>query len=157
MEKHPGAATCIKKENIMRKNSVKLTRINQEIVRELSEIIRSEVKDPRVGMMTSVTGADTTTDLKSCKVYISVLGGEDALTTTMEGLNACKGFLRRMLAQNLNLRNTPELIFIADRSIEYGTHIAGILDEMHRNGTFSADDVSPDPSPADDQDWEADK
>ena len=124
----------------MRKNSVKLTRINQEIVKELSELIRSEVKDPRVGMMTSVTGADTTTDLKTCKVYISVLGGEEALSETMQGLNACRGFLRRMLARNLNLRNTPELIFEADRSIEYGSHIAGILDEMHRNGTFSADD-----------------
>ncbi|MBE5997941.1 MAG: 30S ribosome-binding factor RbfA [Lachnospiraceae bacterium] len=141
----------------MRKNSVKLTRINQEIVRELSEIIRSEVKDPRVGMMTSVTGADTTTDLKSCKVYISVLGGEEALATTMEGLNACRGFLRRMLAQNLNLRNTPELIFIADRSIEYGTHIAGILDEMHRNGTFSSDDIAGVPSDAEQSAAEEDK
>ena len=134
----------------MRKHSVKLTRINQEIVKELSEIIRSEVKDPRVGMMTSVTGADATTDLKSCKVYISVLGGEEELSRTMEGLNACKGFLRRMLAQNLNLRNTPELFFVADRSIEYGTHIAGILDEMHRSGTFSADDDKPEESAEDD-------
>ncbi len=135
----------------MRKNSVKLIRINQEIVRELSELIRSEVKDPRVGIMTSVTGADTTTDLKTCKVYISVLGGEEALKATMEGLNASKGFLRKMLARNLNLRNTPELIFTADRSIEYGTHIEGILDEMHKNGTFAADDTAENASENEDE------
>ena len=117
----------------MRKNSIKLTRINQEIVKELAELIRSEVKDPRIGPLTSVTGADCAADLKTCKVYISALGGEDVLQETMSGLNAAEGFLRRMLAANLNLRNTPQLIFLPDRSIEYGMHISGIIDRLHEN------------------------
>ena len=128
----------------MRKNSIKLTRINQEIVKELSNLIRAEVKDPRVGMMTSVTGADTATDLKTCKVYISVFGDESVWQETLRGLEAAEGFLRRMLAKNLNLRNTPELIFLPDRSIEYGMHISGILDELHESGRFAAEEESDD-------------
>ena len=107
-----------------------MTRINQEIVRELSNIIRSELKDPRVGLMTSVTGADAGTDLKTCKVYISVLGDEETMRETLAGLRNAEGFIRRMLAHNLNLRNTPELTFLPDNSIAYGMHISGILDTL---------------------------
>ena len=114
----------------MRKNSVKLTRINQEVVKELSSIIRSELKDPRVDILTSVTGADTSTDLKTCKVYISVYGDEEKMKETLAALANAEGFLRRMLAKNLNLRNTPELSFFPDRSITYGMHIDGILKDL---------------------------
>ena len=91
------------------------------------------------------SGADTATDLKTCKVYISVLGGEEALQETLAGLKAAEGFLRRMLARNLNLRNTPELLFLPDRSIEYGMHISGILDELHESGRFAAEEELPEP------------
>ncbi len=114
----------------MRKNSVKLTRINQEIVKELSAILRSELKDPRVDMMTSVTAADTATDLKTCKVYISVYGDEEKMQSTLEALKNAEGFIKRMLAKNLNLRNTPALTFLPDRSITYGMHIDGILRDL---------------------------
>ena len=111
----------------MKKGSVKNTRINAEVMRELSVAIR-DLKDPRVSPMTSVTGAEVTPDLQYCKVYISVLGSEESLAKTMEGLKAASGFLRRELAQTVNLRHTPELQFIADDSIMYGAH----MDELIR-------------------------
>ena len=111
----------------MKKNSIKMTRINQEIVRALSDILRHEVKDPRVDMMTSVTGADAGTDLKTCKVYISCYGDDDHLQETIKALQKAEGFVRRSLAQKLNLRNTPQLTFLPDTSIRYGMHIDDIL------------------------------
>ena len=117
----------------MRKNSIKNTRINMEVQRELSEIIRSGIKDPRIHPMTSVVSADVTPDLKYCKVYISVLGDENAQKSTMEGLKSAEGFVRRELARRVNLRNTPELKFILDQSIEYGVNMSHLIDEVTRD------------------------
>ena len=117
----------------MRKNSIKNTRINMEVQRELSEIIRSGIKDPRIHPMTSVVSADVTPDLKYCKVYISVLGDENAQKSTMEGLKSAEGFVRRELARRVNLRNTPELKFILDQSIEYGVNMSHLIDELTRD------------------------
>ena len=103
----------------MRKNSIKNTRINAEVQKELCNIIR-ELKDPRIGLMTSVTAVEVAPDLKTCKAYISVLGGEQEKEDTMKGLKSAVGFIRRQLAKELNLRNTPEMKFILDNSIEYG-------------------------------------
>ena len=114
----------------MRKNSIKNTRINAEVQRELSSILRSEIKDPRIGTMTSVTGAQVAPDLKTCRVYISVLGEEKAKADTLSGLRSAEGYIRRMLARNLNLRNTPELTFVLDQSIEYGVHMSKLIDEV---------------------------
>ena len=109
----------------MRKNSIKNTRINGEVQRELSNIIR-ELKDPRVGIMTTVTGVEVAPDLKTCKAYISVLGDEQAKAETMAGLKSAAGFIRR----TVNLRNTPEIRFIMDKSIEYGMKMSKIIDDM---------------------------
>lgn len=114
----------------MRKNSVKHVRINQAVQREIGNILRSEVKDPRIGIMTSVTAVDVATDLKTCKVYISVLGDETAREETKIALDKAEGFIRRSLAQNLNLRNTPKLTFIMDDSIEYGVNMSGMIDRV---------------------------
>lgn len=114
----------------MRKNSVKYVRVNQAIQKEVSNIIRNEVKDPRVGLLTSVTAAEVTTDLKSCKIYISVLGDEKEKDDTMLALRRAEGFIRRQLAANLNLRNTPELTFLADNSIEYGMNMSELIDSV---------------------------
>ncbi|HIS81088.1 MAG TPA: 30S ribosome-binding factor RbfA [Candidatus Scatomonas merdavium] len=114
----------------MRKNSIKNTRINGEVQRELSSIIRNEIKDPRIAMMTSVTGAAVAPDLKTCKVYISVLGEEKAKADTLSGLRSAEGYIRRMLAKNLNLRNTPELTFVLDESIEYGVNMSKLIDTV---------------------------
>lgn len=115
----------------MRKNSIKNIRINAEVHRELSNIIRSEIKDPRIHPMTSVTEVDVTPDLKYCKVYISVLGNEEEKQETMEGLRSAKGHIRKLLAHSVNLRNTPELTFVLDTSIEYGVHMSKLIDEVN--------------------------
>jgi ribosome-binding factor A len=108
--------------------------MNQEVMRELSDIIRNELKDPRIGIMTTVTDAIVAPDLKTCKVFISVLGDEEAKKKTMQGLASAEGFIRSMLAKNLNLRNTPELHFQLDRSIEYGVHMTQVIEEVnHEN------------------------
>ena len=111
----------------MRKNSIKNIRINAEVQRELSRIIQQEIKDPRIHPMTTVVMAEVTPDLKYCKAYISVLGNEEAQKSTMEGLKNAKPYIRRMLASSVNLRNTPELTFVLDQSIEYGVHMTGLI------------------------------
>ncbi|MCR4807720.1 MAG: 30S ribosome-binding factor RbfA [Lachnospiraceae bacterium] len=114
----------------MRKNSIKNTRINAEVQKELANLIRSQIKDPRVGAMTCVTDVEVAPDLKTCKVWISTLGDEGALDETIKGLKNAEGFLRKQLASTLNLRNTPELRFIPDTSIEYGMKMNKLLDEV---------------------------
>lgn len=113
----------------MRKNSIKNTRVNSEVQRELSNIIRGEIKDPRIHALTSVVMVEVAPDLKTCKAYISVLGDEQAQKDTIEGLKSAVGFIRRQLAKNLNLRNTPEIRFILDQSIEYGVHMSKLIRE----------------------------
>ena len=126
----------------MRKNSIKNTRINSEVQREMSNIIRGEIKDPRIHPLTSVTAAEVAPDLKTCKVYISVLGGAEARQSTMEGLQSAVGFIRRQLARNLNLRNTPEIRFIQDQSIEYGMRMTELIRENHVERAEDEEDES---------------
>ena len=109
----------------MRKNSVKNTRINGEVLKELSNIIRSEIKDPRINPMTSVVAVEVAPDLKTCKAYISVLGDEKSQKDTITGLKSAEGYIRRQLA-----RNTPEIRFILDQSIEYGINMSKLIDEV---------------------------
>ena len=104
----------------MRKNSVKNTRINGEVQRELSVIIRQEIKDPRIAPMTSVVAVEVAPDLKTCKAWISVLGDEKAQADTLAGLKSAEGYIRNQLARTINLRNTPQITFIMDQSIAYG-------------------------------------
>lgn len=114
----------------MRKNSIKNTRINGEVRKELSIIISSKIKDPRIHPMTSVVDVEVTPDLKFCKAYISVLGDEKAQEETLEGLRSAVGYIRKELARTVNLRNTPELTFIMDQSIEYGVTMSHKIDEL---------------------------
>ena len=114
----------------MRKNSIKNTRINGEVQKELSNIIHNEIKDPRIHPMTSVVTVEVAPDLKSCKAYISVLGEEEAQKETLEGLKTAAPYIRRQLAHSVNLRNTPEIFFILDQSIEYGVHMTRLIDEV---------------------------
>ena len=108
----------------MRKNSIKNTRINSEVQHELRNIIRAGLKDPRVAPMTSVVMAEVAPDLKTCKAYISVLGDEKAQQDTLKGLKSAEGYIRRELARTLNMRNTPEIRFVLDQSIEYGVNMS---------------------------------
>lgn len=116
----------------MRKNSVKNIRINGEVQRVLAEIIRGEIKDPRIGELTSVVAVEVAPDLKTCKAWISVLGDEKARADTLAGLNSAEGFIRSQLARKINLRNTPQIYFIMDQSIEYGVSMSKKIDDIQR-------------------------
>lgn len=121
----------------MRKNSVKNTRINGEVLKELSNIIRSEIKDPRINPMTSVVSVEVAPDLKTCKAYISVLGDEQSQKDTITGLKSAEDYIRRELARTVNLRNTPEIKFILDQSIEYGINMSKLIDEVTQKDSDS--------------------
>lgn len=117
----------------MRKNSIKNTRINGEVMRELADIIRGEIKDPRINPLTSVVSVEVAPDLKSCKAYISVLGDDASAADTLAGLNSAKGFIRNRLAKTINLRNTPDITFIMDQSIAYGVNMSKKIDELTKD------------------------
>ena len=127
-----GQQLCGNKEVIwkMRKNSVKNTRINGEVQRVLAEIIRGEIKDPRIAPMTSVVSVEVAPDLKTCKAWISVLGDEKAQADTLAGLKSAEGYIRNQLARTVNLRNTPQITFIMDQSIDYGVNMSKLIDDV---------------------------
>ena len=127
----------------MRKNSIKNTRINGEVQKELSSIIRDEIKDPRIHPFTSVTNVFVAPDLKTCKAYISVLGDEEALEETIAGLRSAEGYIRRCLARTVNLRNTPEITFVPDTSIAYAISMSKKIEALRdaqEGGTQEPDD-----------------
>ena len=124
----------------MRKNSVKNTRINGEVLKELSNIIRGEIKDPRINPMTSVVSVEVAPDLKTCKAYSSVLGDKESQEDTMKGLKSAEGYIRRQLAHTINLRNTPQIRFILDQSIEYGVNMSKLIDDVNAGQTSKEKD-----------------
>ncbi len=111
------------------KTGTRLTRINDEIMRESAKIIQLEVKDPRLSPLTSVTKVDTTNDLKICKIYVSVLGGEENKKDTLVALKNASGFIRKELAKRINLRITPELTFLIDDTAEYAARLEALIDK----------------------------
>lgn len=119
----------------MRKNSIKNIRINEEVQRELSKIISMEIKDPRINPMTSVVAVEVTPDLKFAKVCISVLGDEESRKNTHEGLKSAAPFIRGCLAKSVNLRNTPQLTFVMDQSIEYGVNMSKLIDDVNKGNS----------------------
>lgn len=123
----------------MRKNSIKNTRVNAEVQHELANLIREGIKDPRIHPMTSVTGVEVAPDLKTCRAYISVLGDDEAKKNTIAGLKNAEGYIRRQLAKSINLRNTPEIRFILDESIEYGVTMSKLIDQVTRKEEVQED------------------
>ena len=110
----------------------RIDRISEEVKRELSMIIR-DLKDPRLTKsVVSVINVNVTKDLKFAKAYISVLGDEKAQKDTLAGLNSAAGYIKRTLAKNVNLRNTPDIHFIIDQSIEYGVHMSKMIDDVRK-------------------------
>lgn len=117
----------------MRKNSIKNTRINAEVQKVLSSLIIRELKDPRINPMTSIVSVEVAPDLKTAKVYISVFGEQESKDATLIGLKSAASYMRGQLAKILNLRNTPELIFLLDDSIEYGVRMSKLINEVNKN------------------------
>ncbi len=124
----------------MKKDSRQYFRLNADIKRHISHIVSEEIKDPRIHPMTSVSDVECAPDLKTCKIYVSVLGNEKEQRETIEGLKSAAGYARKCLASSLNLRNTPELIFILDTSIEYGVEMIKKIDAL---GISHEDDTTP--------------
>ena len=110
--------------------SNRIGRINEEIQRELASLLRT-VKDPRVHSLVTITRVDTTPDLRYAKVYVSVLDKSD-VKEVVKGLKSAGGYLRREVGRALSLRYTPELVFQADDSIDRGTHILKLLNDIER-------------------------
>ena len=123
----------------MRKNSMKNTRINGEVQKELAEIIRGEIKDPRISPLTSVISVEVAPDLKTCKAWISVYGDDHVAEDTLAGLRSAEGYIRRELARRINLRNTAEIRFIVDQSIAYGVKMSKLIDEVAKSDAQKED------------------
>ncbi len=126
----------------MKKNSVKNVRINQEVLRELSVIIREEVHDPRIAPFTSIVDVYVAPDLKTAKVWVSVLGTEAEMNDTIKGLSSASSFIRGKLAHNMNMRNTPELTFVLDKTIEYGVNMSKKIDDVIKDMPDRSDEES---------------
>ena len=109
--------------------SKRMGRVNEDVKRELADILRG-LKDPRIATMVTVVRTEVSGDLSYAKIFVSVMGDEAATKTTLQGLASANGYIRRELAARLKLRKTPELKFIADGSIAHGAHIAQILQSL---------------------------
>lgn len=106
-------------------------RINEELKREISDILQNDIKDPGMGFV-SIVLAEVAGDLRQAKIYYSVMGDDDAVQSTKSALKRSAGYIRREIAKRLDLRYTPELVFIYDDSIEHGIHIAQILQNENK-------------------------
>lgn len=110
----------------------RMIRINDEIARVVSNVIRSELSDPRIGLVVSVLGAETTQDLKHCKIRVSILGSDDERDKAMEGLKRAAGFIRKRVAETVNLRLTPEIKFVYDDAIEHGMRMRKLIEDVNK-------------------------
>ena len=115
----------------MPKNEARLNRVNEELKKEISNILTFELKNSKVTGLISVTKAKITPDFKYAKIYVSILNSKN-IDKTMEGLKESSGFIRSQIAKNINLRVTPELTFEIDDSLEYGAKIDRILKEINQ-------------------------
>jgi len=109
----------------MAKN-LRIEKLQELIKQEMSKMLLKELKDPRIGFVT-VTDVEMTGDLREAKIYVSVMGGEEQVKTSLEGLNSALGFIRREIGHRIRLRFTPEISFALDTSLDYGDHIQKLL------------------------------
>ncbi len=111
----------------------RISRINDEMKKELSQLVNYEVKDPRLEEFITIVRVETTNDLSYSKVYVSVLGNEEKVKKVLEGLSSAKGFIKREIAKRINLRHTPELIFLADDSLEYSMKMNELFNKIAKD------------------------
>ncbi|MEP0870745.1 30S ribosome-binding factor RbfA [Trichocoleus desertorum AS-A10] len=134
--------------------SRRVSRVSELIKREVSQMLLSGIKDDRVGTgMVSVTDVDVSGDLQHAKVFVSIYGSDEAREETMAGLKSATGYVRSELGQRVRLRRTPEVIFVEDRSIERGTRVLSLINQLSqdRKPDDAADGVGQDAD-----DWEQD-
>lgn len=116
----------------MPKDSNRMNKVNEELKKEISVVISQELKDPHITGLISVTKVDTTPDLRFARVYVSMINAKNN-KANLAILKKCSGFIRSMIAKRVNLRITPELVFLFDESIEYGSRIDSILQEITKD------------------------
>lgn len=109
---------------------IRVGRVAEQIKKELSIILQSEIKDPRIGFVT-VTGVEVTNDFSQATAYVSVMGDDEKKQSSLQALQQANGFIRSELGRKIRLRHTPELIFKIDQSVEYGSHIENILKSLN--------------------------
>jgi ribosome-binding factor A len=112
---------------------VRVGRVGEQIKKELSQIVQSELKDPRIGFIT-VTGVEITNDLSIAKVYLSVMGTDEQKEATLKALSSGSGYIRSELGKRIRLRKLPELQFKFDASIDYGSRIDNLLHKLGKEG-----------------------
>lgn len=120
-------------ERMMMMSKVRIQRIAKQIERDVTDIIMKGVKDTKIGFVT-ITGAEVTNDLSYCKIYYTVLGGENREEAASKALERAKGFIRTELSKRLSTRKVPELIFEIDQSIKYGNKIDSMLADLRKEG-----------------------
>lgn len=113
-------------------------RINDLLREQISDLVRTELKDPRIGGLVSITEVDVAPDLRHAKVYVSVLGTDEEKVSTLKALGAAAHFLQRSLGRRLTIRRIPQLSFVADNSLERGARILDLLDKAGDERASSA-------------------
>ncbi|HCO18359.1 30S ribosome-binding factor RbfA [Gudongella oleilytica] len=112
-------------------NDKRINRISEEVRKVVSDLLLSEIKDPRISGMPSVNRVNVTKDLKFAKIYISVLGNEEEKVNTIKGLESAKGFIRKEIGRRIDLRHVPEPLFYLDETIEHAIHMLKLIDEVN--------------------------
>ena len=113
-------------------NIKRINRISEEVRKTVSELLTREIKDPRIGPMTSVTKVEVTNDLRYANIFVSVLGDKKVKEETLEGLESAKGFIRREIGNRIDLRYVPEPIFHLDESIERGIYMSKLIEKVNK-------------------------
>ncbi len=121
-------------------------RVAEQVRRELADLIRTQLKDPRVGMI-SITEVEVTADYAHAKVFFSTLAGSESLPQVMAGLHNASGFLRRELGKRISIHMTPQLHFVFDQSLERGADLSKLIQDAV--AISAASETSPDPDPGD--------
>lgn len=114
-------------------NDKRINRISEEVRRVVSDLLLSEIKDPRISGMPSVNRVNVTKDLKFAKIYVSVLGNEEEKANTIKGLESAKGFIRKEIGRRIDLRHVPEPLFFLDETIEQAIHMSKLIDEVNKD------------------------
>ena len=114
-------------------NNKRISRISEEVKKVVSELIYNGLKDPRVNTLTTVTKVEVTRDLSYAKIYISVFGDKEEKENTIKGLESAKGFIRKEISSKVDLRYTPEPIFVLDESIEHGIYMSKLIADVNKD------------------------
>lgn len=111
----------------------RMRRVNELLLEEIAGLLQRGIKDPRIGFV-SVTRVETSRDLQQARVYVSVLGEQDAQVEALQGLSSAAGYIRHQLFRRLSLKTIPTLSFVLDESIAHGVHIASVLKQLEQDG-----------------------